>query len=153
MTNEELLAHAQELLQAYITDWTQPEANRLDGILQADALLEAVSLLKNAQWGYLAAITGLDYGASTGRMELLYHLCESAAVLSLRVSLPREHPTIASICEFFPYASPYEREVAEMFGIEFIGTLDTSRLFLPDDWTEALYPLRKDADLKEADDG
>lgn len=151
MTGAESLSQAQMLLQAHISEWTQSEANRLDGKLPADALLAAVSLLKNAEWGYLAAITGLDYGLPANTMEVLYHFCTSATVVTLRVALPREKPIIASICSLIPYASPFERETGEMFGIEFNNTPDTSRLFLPDDWIEGVYPLRKDADLSEAD--
>jgi Ni,Fe-hydrogenase III component G len=32
----------------------------------------------------------------------------------------------------------------EMFGIVVSGTPDPSRLYLPEDWEEGVYPLRKD---------
>jgi Ni,Fe-hydrogenase III component G len=31
----------------------------------------------------------------------------------------------------------------ELFGVEIVGTPDTDRLVLPDDWPHGVYPLRK----------
>ena len=72
-------------------------------------------------------------------------------IVTLRVSLPRTTPTVASICRLVPAASVFEREVSELFGVTFRGAPDTSRLFLPDDWPEGVYPLLKDAVLAEVD--
>jgi Ni,Fe-hydrogenase III component G len=110
-------------------------------------LLPAVKALDDGDWGYLVAITGLDYGAEAGKMETLYHFSHGPSVLTLRVPIPRDQAAIPSICAIIPYASVFERELAEMFGIEVYGTPDPSRLFLPDDWPEGVYPLRKDVEF------
>jgi Ni,Fe-hydrogenase III component G len=110
-------------------------------------LLPAVKLLDDQTWGYLVAITGLDSGVESGEIEALYHFCHGPEVLTLRVTIQRDNAAIPSICAIIPFASVFERELAEMFGIEVYGTPDPSRLFLPDDWPEDVYPLRKDAEL------
>lgn len=139
------LEQAQQLLEVWGQNWNKPEDNRLDAQVRPDHLLSAVQALDEQNWGYLMAITGLDSGPETGSMEALYHFCSGAAVLTLRVLLPREQAVVPSICAVFPYASVFERELIEMFGVEVTGTPDPSRLYLPDDWTEGVYPLRKDA--------
>lgn len=152
MTSEVVFKHIQEQLKPYVTEWTTPEPNRLDGIVSSEQLLDAVTQLTNVDVFYLVAITGIDDGAESNTLEVLYHFCMDAMVVTLRVTLDRNQPTVPSLCEVFPYASPYERETGEMFGITFISTPDTSRLFLPDDWIEGTYPLRKDAKLEGAID-
>jgi Ni,Fe-hydrogenase III component G len=141
------LEQAQELLAGWAKTWRAPEDNRLDAQVAPDNLLPAVRALEDHAWGYLAAITGLDGGAEVGEMEELYHFCAGPVVVTLRVAIPREHAALPSICTIIPYASVFERELAEMFGIEVHSTPDPSRLFLPDDWPQGVYPLRKDVNL------
>jgi Ni,Fe-hydrogenase III component G len=42
----------------------------------------------------------------------------------------------------------FERELAEMFGILVFGIPNSYALYLPDDWEQGVYPLRKDARLE-----
>lgn len=152
MKLEDRYAQAQTLLTDFVSEWTTPELNRLDGVVPENRLVSAVRTLVDNQWGYLAAITGLDGGPTSGLVESLYHFCAGDAVLTLRVPLDRTHPVVPSICSVIAYASPHEREAGEMFGITYTGTPDTSRLFLPDDWEVGVYPLRKDVLSEEKRD-
>lgn len=134
-----------------LIDWAietkTPESNRLDVVMDASNLLQAVKAIDTAHWGYLAGITGLDLGAEAGQVEVLYHFCASRAVVTLRVSTPRDHASVPSICDVLPPASFYERELREMLGVEVLGLSNLDHLFLPDDWPDEVYPLRKDATL------
>jgi len=38
-----------------------------------------------------------------------------------------------------------------MLGVEVTGLTNTDHLFLPDDWREGVYPLRKDAVLDQGE--
>lgn len=134
------LDHTHSLLADLVEEWQLPEATRLDALLDTGNLLRAVWRLNNVGWGYLAAITGLDSGSE---FEVLYHFCQGPAVLTLRLRCPYAAATVPSVCQTYPYASVFERELMEMFGITVAGTPDTSRLFLPDDWPEGRYPLCK----------
>jgi len=95
----------------------------------------------------IAAITGLDLGENIG---LLYHIRTKGAILTLRTEVPKENPKISSITDITPGASFHEREVADLFGVVFQGHPNPSRLVLPEDWLENLYPLRKDAKIDAA---
>lgn len=144
MSAETLLQSAATLLEAWSKGSNQPEPNRLDVVIEASDLLAAVEALHQAQWGYLSAITGVDLGVEAGQIEVLYHFCSKAAVVTLRVRVPREAPSVPSVCGLIPSVSFYEVELAEMMGVEVIGIPRQERLFLPDDWPEGVYPLRKD---------
>ena len=74
---------------------------------------------------------------------MLYHFCRGAAIATVRVSLPYDDPTIDTICDILSSASLYEREAAELVGVDFNGTPNTDRLVLPDSWPDGVYPLRK----------
>jgi Ni,Fe-hydrogenase III component G len=130
-------------------EWSSPEPNRYDAVVSGEKLADAVKALKAMNAFYLSAITGLDDGVEKNTLHVLYHFCAGAVVVTLRVTVQRDNAVVPSICAIFPYASPFEREVIEMFGITFAGTPDTSRLYLPDDWTEGIYPMRKDAVIEE----
>ena len=144
------LQEAESLLQAWILQTTTPTPKRLDVNIAVADLSAAVLALHEAGWGYLAAITGLDLGPKAGQMEVLYHFCAGAAVLTLRVTLDRATAVVPTICTIIPSASFFERELSEMLGIVVEDTPNPARLFLPDEWPENLYPLRKDAQLEVA---
>ena len=141
---ETLLAQGLSLIEGKFTAQTAPEPNRIDVIVEPARLPECAGALAAAPWGYLSAITGLDHGVESGKLEALYHFCNRAAVITLRVPLPRENPVVPSVCGPIPSATLFERELMEMFGVVCEGTPDTRRLFLPDDWPDGKYPLRKD---------
>jgi NADH-quinone oxidoreductase subunit D len=150
MTTERLLQQAKTLLQEYTKETAAPEPNRLDAVIDAADLPKAAGALRAANWGYLAALTGLDLGPEANQIEALYHICEEAAVATLRVRVPREGGAVPSIHQLHPNALFYEREFLEMFGVQVTGLPDTSRFFLPDDWPDGIYPLRKGTNPNEA---
>lgn len=149
MSTSELLAQAESLLEMWTTEKDAPDEERLDLWIAATNLTHAVQALQDAGWGYLSALTGLDLGPEVGRMEALYHFCEGAAVVTIRVKLGRDMPTIPTVCDLIPSATFFERELMEMFGVIVEGTPNTDHLFLPDDWPEDTYPLRKDFEMAQ----
>lgn len=151
MNTDEILATASEI--AHSWDWTteieRPEPNRLDVKLSSlDLLVPMVVMLRVKRLGYLAAITGFDPGVETGELEVLYHFCTGAAVVTLRARVPRDQPSVPSLCQLVPSAESFERELSEMFGVTVVGIPNAERLYLPEDWPEGVYPLRKDFDPK-----
>jgi Ni,Fe-hydrogenase III component G len=136
---------------ALVAPWTKesntPEPNRLDVTLESADLISAIGALNEARWGFLSAITGLDMGAAADQIQVLYHLCSGAAVVTLRARTPRASPTVPSISGIIPPAILFERELMEMFGVAVIGVTDREHLFLPEDWQEGVYPLRKDSGI------
>jgi Ni,Fe-hydrogenase III component G len=143
MTTETLLDTAQQLLTPWAKAATKPAANRLDVQIEAADLPLVAQTLRQAHWGFLTAITGLD-DIKTNELEVLYHFVDGAANVNLRVRLPREKASIPSVCGSLPGATFFERELSEMFGITVVGTPNPDRLFLPDQWPTDSPPLRKD---------
>lgn len=149
MDTQEILTLAGDITKAWdwVTETGQPEPNRLDAKLRSPGdLLPIVAALRVKRLGYLAAITGLDLGAEAGEIEVLYHFCVRSAIITLRVRLPREGASVPTLSEIIPSAESYERELSEMFGVTIKDLRTPEHLYLPDDWPETAYPLRKDFD-------
>jgi Ni,Fe-hydrogenase III component G len=150
MNTEETLQLAADILTnwAWETEASRPDPNRLDVWLSTpDDLVPMVVGLRVKRLGYLATITGLDEGPEAGRIEVLYHFCTGEAVVTLRVRLPRENPAVPTLSEIIPSAEVFERELAEMLGVTIRGLRHPDHLYLPEDWPDGVFPLRKDCDL------
>lgn len=62
--------------------------------------------------------------------------------ITVKCDLPDDDLTIPTIVPVFPGANWHEREVMEMFGIEFLGHPNPRKLYLPGAFEG--YPMRKD---------
>lgn len=115
------------------------------------ALYDAMSFLREEQdYDYLIDLTALDYQGDEKRWCLVYQLYSYSTGRLLRVkSRLSEGEVPASVTPIWNVADWLEREVYDMFGIEFSGHPDLRRILLPDDWHG--YPLRKDYDIKLQD--
>ncbi len=79
-------------------------------------------------------------------MEILYHfsLDRAGFVITIRAILKdKDEPHIDTITTVTKSAWWIEREIHELFGVEFDGNSDLRTLLLPDDWPKGVYPLRK----------
>lgn len=143
------LALAKEIATAWFwsLETNEPDPNRLDiKLASADELVTFVTALRVKRLGYLSAITGLDHGPEVEYMEVLYHFCAGQAVITLRVPVTRAAPQVPTLSQIVPAAEALERELQEMFGIVVSGLHCPEHLYLPDEWPDALYPLRKEFD-------
>jgi NADH-quinone oxidoreductase subunit C len=146
-TTEEVISTAIELFERWVwsTETERPEPNRLDvHVKSLEELIPMIVGLRVQRLGYLACITGLDMGPETGKLELLYQFCTAAAVITLRIQIPRRDPVVPSLCSIIPSAEVFEREASEMFGITFHGLKKPDHLYLPESWPDEAYPLLKD---------
>jgi NADH-quinone oxidoreductase subunit C len=96
------------------------------------------------KFSLLIELTAVDYSPREPRFELVYLLVsmEHRTRLRLKVRLPGTDPAVATVSGIWPAANWLEREVWDLFGIEFDGHPDPRRLLMPEDWDG--YPLRKD---------
>ncbi len=88
--------------------------------------------------------TGID---DEDCFEVLYHYSydRTGCVITIKAFIrDRQQPKIQSIAPFLPGAEWIEREIHDLFGIDFPGHPDMRRLILADDWPDGVYPLRKD---------
>jgi NADH-quinone oxidoreductase subunit C len=99
---------------------------------------------ENLQFNLLTDATCVDRFPMEPRFELNYHLVciPRRDKLRIRVRLSGDDPVVDSLVPVWPGANWLEREIFDLFGIQFTGHPDLRRILLPDDWEG--YPLRKD---------
>lgn len=92
----------------------------------------------------LSDATCVDRFPVEPRFELNYNLVSIArgARICLRASLSAQHPVIDSLVPVWLGANWLEREIFDLFGIQFEGHPDLRRILLPDGFAGA--PLRRD---------
>lgn len=120
-------------------------------VADAGALPELLKcLLDEWEFDALVDLTAVDYPARTSRFELVYILYSYSRNERVRVKcsvgLGERAP---SVCAVHPAANWMEREVYDMFGIEFANHPDLRRLLMPEDWQG--FPLRRDENILAMD--
>jgi len=104
----------------------------------------------DSDYDYLIDLTALDYLGDEKRFCVVYHLYshQKKTLIRLRCAVA-EGESVPSATSVWRTADWMEREVFDLFGIDFSGHPDLKRILLPDDWHG--YPLRKDYDIKLQD--
>ena len=92
----------------------------------------------------LSTVTAVDRYPAEPRFEIVYHLhsIERNERLRLKCRLRGAEPAIESVTSVWRGANWYEREVFDLFGIQFTNHPDPRRIMMPEDWEG--HPLRKD---------
>lgn len=91
----------------------------------------------------------VDHFSEAPRFEVTLNLLSMSTNERILVStrVPYDDPTVPSLVDVFAGANFYEREAYDMFGVDFPGHPDLTRILMPDDWQG--HPLRKDFDVGE----
>lgn len=91
------------------------------------SLIGAIEKLKELGVERINMIVGIDEGKN---IEILYQFFNNFFI-TLKTSISKKSCRIESISKYFRGANLFERELAEMFGIEIVGMESSKKLFLP----------------------
>jgi NADH-quinone oxidoreductase subunit C len=101
--------------------------------------------------GYLYKDMGLRFiiasAVHTKRgFEIHYHFSKDSIglILNLHVILDREKPEVESLSNMFNASNWIEREMHELFGINFLNHPNQDKLISEGNWAEGVYPYRKE---------
>ncbi len=121
--------------------------------LEADYLRSVLIHLRDREgFTHLVLLTAVDW-LEDGLFQLTYLIANRAKQqdLGLRVMLPRDTASMESIHDLWATAATYQRELREMFGIDFPDSPRVNEAFILEGWTE-LPPYRRDFDTLEYSD-
>ena len=121
-------------------------------VVKPDTAIPAIEYLKlEADFDYLVDITAVDWPKRAERFDVVYIIYSFARNERVRIKTyiadGYKPETAVSV---HLTANWLEREVFDMFGIEFDGHPDMRRILLPEEWQG--YPLRKDYGILQQDD-
>jgi NADH:ubiquinone oxidoreductase subunit C len=142
MTKEELKAKITELYPTATFDetgeWLNINVEAKDWSSLAQQLRNDNSLFFN----YLFCLTCIDWKT---HLTMVYHLTSTKFrhVIVIKSKLDTTNPEIETVSNIWKTAEFHEREVYEMFGVNFLNHPDLRLLILPDGW-EGKNPMKKD---------
>jgi Ni,Fe-hydrogenase III component G len=78
--------------------------------------------------------------------EIHYHFSKDSIglVLNIHVILDKEKPEVESLSNMFNASNWIEREMHELFGINFLNHPNQDKLISEGNWAEGVYPYRKE---------
>ncbi len=101
----------------------------------------------DAAFDLCSDVTASDWPSRAERFDVIYCLYSTRYRHRVRVKARvAEHQPIASVTPVWPGANWLEREVFDMFGVNFTGHPDRRRILMPEDWQG--HPQRKDYPLE-----
>ena len=131
-------------------------------ILDKERTVEAMRWLRDeAGFQLLRSVTCVDFLGDDQRFHVVYHLAAlpesmvngdpdpaAGELRTIRIKVPvsAASPVIDSVTDVYPTADWHEREVWDLFGVDFAGHPDLRRILLPEDHEG--HPLRKDAPIQ-----
>jgi NADH-quinone oxidoreductase subunit C len=115
-------------------------------VVKRERIVEVARFLKaepGIELDFLEDLTAVDW-PKRNVIEIVLHLVSyrHRHGIVLKVELDRAAPRMSSLEGVWKTANWFEREVYDLFGVEFGGHPDLRRILLPDDWVG--HPLRKD---------
>lgn len=115
---------------------------------ESKELINLCRYINGLGFDHLSAISVTDF-IEKGEYELVYFLWsyQYRIALILKVRTGRKNPVLDSVSGIWNEAQIHEREMHELFGVEFRGNHDLSELFL-EDWKLG-PPFRKDFDCRD----
>ncbi|TBR18576.1 MAG: NADH-quinone oxidoreductase subunit C [Chitinophagaceae bacterium] len=149
MTKEDLKIKLIELFPQFTTEIPSATIDEsgtwLKMNISKEDFLNVVTQLKtnlSFHFDFLFCLTCIDWKT---HLTMVYHFTSTThrQPLVLQITLDREHPEIETVSSIWRTAEFHEREVYEMFGVNFLHHPDLRLLILPDGW-ENKRPMLKD---------
>ncbi|MBI5526086.1 MAG: NADH-quinone oxidoreductase subunit C [Deltaproteobacteria bacterium] len=143
----ELLEKARSAFSADITD-SHDRCGDDTVIIRREALPKVMKALRGEDdfaFDQVTDITAVDwYGKKSPRFEVVYHLYSYRHLhrLRVKVKVPEDDAVVDTVTGVWKGANWLEREVWDLYGINFRGHPDMRRILLYDEFQG--HPLRKD---------
>jgi len=129
----------------------EPTSDMLTLQVNANQVPDVLAFLKHQaspRYQRLEDLTAIDESARKDRnrypdFTLVYQVLSLDGPQRIRIKAPLygTQPSVPTLTGLWPNANWYEREVFDLFGIDFKGHPNLCRILLPDDWTG--HPLLK----------
>ncbi|NHW88086.1 MAG: NADH-quinone oxidoreductase subunit NuoB [Archaeoglobales archaeon] len=126
--------------------------NRIALKVDPDKLRSSAMKLRDLGFDHVKSVNVVD-APNEGKFIVEYWISSYSVkelmpvLINLHSEISRREPKISSLSDIFPSADYLEREMQDLFGVEFVGNPWKGRFLLAPDAPEA--PLRKDFKLQE----
>jgi Ni,Fe-hydrogenase III component G len=143
MVTESIIQNFKEKFVSDILETQIKNQKRIIVTIRPDSLLNIA--------GYLYKDAGFRFIIATAihtkkGFEIHYHFSKDTEglILNLHVILDRNNPEVESLSNLFNASNWIEREMHELFGINFLNHPNQDKLISEGNWAEGVYPYRKE---------
>jgi len=139
---KDAMGTAVEHISYHVGDWTV--------VVSAARLVDVARWLRDtpaATFDFCSDVTASDWPTRPQRFDVIYCLYSTRHRHRVRVKVRAgEQDPVPSLTSIWPAANWLEREVYDMFGVNYTGHPDRRRILMPEDWQG--FPQRKDYPLE-----
>ncbi|PLX22293.1 MAG: NADH-quinone oxidoreductase subunit C [Salinivirgaceae bacterium] len=137
-----------------VTDYIQQRPNMAYVTVQKELAISLITHMRDIEgFTHFVLLTAVDW-IEDNLFQLTYILNspDKKVDLGIRVMIDRENPTMDSAHHLWQQVATYQRELKEMFGIDFPGSPRVDESFILEGWDD-IPPYRRDFDtLKYAEE-
>lgn len=137
-------------IQFKVTDYQQQRPYLAFITVEKQQLVSLLTCLRDChQYTHLVFVTAVDW-LEQNRFQLTYllHNYDNHTDLGIRVMLDRDNPVMDSIHHLWEQGRVYQRELREMFGIDFPGSPGVEEPMILEGW-QGPPVMRRDFDTKQ----
>lgn len=141
MTNEELKTFLTQLHPAVAYEDGGEWLNVIAASHEWKQFAKTLRLSTGLNFDFLFCLTCVDWKT---HLTMVYHLTSTISRhnIVVKCKLNRDNPVIETVSDIWRTAEFHEREVYDLFGVQFLHHPDLRRLMLTDEYIG--WPLRKD---------
>ncbi len=146
MIREEIVKSIKDKFGVKIQRFHEKSAKRIYADIDRRDISDMVRFIFKDLGARFNIATAID---NPDNIEMMYHFNfdRLSLVFTIRAYVPKNDCVVDSILPIMKGAEWIEREIHELFGVEFKGHPDIKPLLLPDNWPKDKYPLRKEYKL------
>jgi NADH-quinone oxidoreductase subunit C len=143
MNTESIIENLKEAFRSDILEVTMKNQKRVIIRINPDSIINVASVLFLNE-GFRFIIASALH--TKEGFEIHYHFSKDSIglILNVFVILDKENPQIESLSNMLSAANWIEREMHELYGINFLNHPNLDKLISEGNWAEGVYPLRKE---------
>jgi NADH-quinone oxidoreductase subunit C len=143
MDNELIIGNFKEKFKSDILEIAVKNQKRIIITIKTDSIINVAAFLYRKE-GFRFIIASALH--TKKGFEIHYHFSKDnlGLVLNIHVILDKDNPQIESLSNMFNASNWIEREMHELFGINFLNHPNQEKLISEGNWAEGVYPLRKE---------
>jgi Ni,Fe-hydrogenase III component G len=143
MNTDQVIEKFRENFKTEIVEVFKKSEKRATITIRPNAILKIAEYLYKAE-GFRFIIASALHTKRGFEIHYHYSLDLTGLVLNIHVILDKEKPQIESLSNMFSASDWIEREMHELFGINFLNHPNQEKLLSDGNWAEGVYPYRKE---------
>jgi len=143
MDTDLVIEKLRENFKSGITEVVSKSPKRITVSIKPDLILKVAEYLYKTA-GFRFIIASALHTNKGFVIHYHFSMDKTGLVLNIHVILDKENPQIESLSNMFNASNWIEREMHELFGINFLNHPNQDKLLSDGNWAEGVYPYRKE---------